>query len=285
MPVTSPITGIFYWQTREIKAKFNTKITLILRLKTINSFTSRIATKAILISYLLLSGLAIAHDESSYTKTAQDNKIIFGTTNAQNTQFFQRAERILGAAFAKLGYQFSLVNLPNKRNLLWANEDKIDGIAFRIGHLAGIYPNLIKVDEALFTIKQWVYSREKISIDGWQSLYPYTLAYEQGTLFIEQNQHHFQQVIPVVSSEKAFAMIEKKRADITITSQSTGDTLLNQYLSTYKGKIKRQTPALVEISLYSYFHRKHEILSVALSEQLKVMKANGEYQRLFEQVK
>ncbi|GHE83616.1 transporter substrate-binding domain-containing protein [Thalassotalea profundi] len=213
-----------------------------------------------------------------------NNKLIFGTTNSSDTQLFKQANAILTYAFSQLNYEFSLVNLPNKRNLLWANDEKLDGIAFRVDKLEDFYPNIVKVEEALFTTEQWVYSRKNIEVDGWQSLYPYILAYEQGSLFIEQNKDYFLNVIAVTSTENAFALVDKQRADFTITSQSTGDLLLERNKD-YAGKIKRQSPALIEISMFSYMHQKHQGLAVELAQELKKMKANGKYDALMHQVR
>lgn len=228
------------------------------------------------------NGLPKSLSGSSISKTK--DKLIFGTTNSPDTKLFKQASIILTHAFSRLNYEFSLVNLPNKRNLLWANDEKLDGIAFRVDKLEDIYPNIVRVEEAIFTIKQWVYSRKPIEVDGWQSLYPYTLAYEQGSLFIEENKDYFQYVIPVTSTESAFALVEKQRADFTITSQSTGDLLLERNKD-YADKIKRQSPALLKTSMFSYLHQKHQGLAFDLAQELKKMKASGEYDVLMNQVR
>lgn len=225
----------------------------------------------------------VINSDISPLENHEQHKLIFGTTNAPHTMLFKQANVILTQAFSELGCQFSLVNLPNKRNLLWANDEKIDGIAFRVNKLEDLYPNLVRVDEALFTIEQWVFSAKDIEVDGWQSLYPYTVAYEQGTLFIEENKDYFLYTIPVISTENAFALVEKQRADLTITSKSTGDFILS-HNQDYAKTIKRQTPALVEISLFSYLHEKHRGLAVELAQVLKKMKQSGQYEQLLKQV-
>ncbi|GAA5141671.1 substrate-binding periplasmic protein [Thalassotalea piscium] len=244
------------------------------------------------LTYLLLGvlfltpqaySLNLAREALPYVAQTKQNKLIFGTTNGSHTLLFKQADLILTHAFAQLGYQFSLVNLPNKRNLLWANEDKIDGIAFRVDNFENIYANLVRVNETIFSVEQWVYSKKTIDVDGWENLYPYTVAYEQGTLFIEENKDYFQYLMQVSSTEQAFELVYKDRADFTITSKSTGDLILKHH-ENYKGKIMRQSPALVEIHMFSYLHQKHQAIAIKLAEVLKVMKENGEYNQLIQSI-
>ncbi|XQW86701.1 substrate-binding periplasmic protein [Thalassotalea piscium] len=212
------------------------------------------------------------------------NSLVFATTNKPQTKLYKKANLILTYAFAKLNYEFSLVNLPNKRNLLWANEEKIDGIAFRIASVAQHYPNLVRVEEPIFTIEHWVYSRKPINVDGWDSLSTYSIAYEQGSLFIEENMKSLSYLFPASSSESAFALVYKKRADLTITSKSTGDDIIAANQTLYQNKIKRQHPALIKTVMFSYLNKKHKQLATDLAQILKKMKASGEYQDLIAQI-
>ncbi len=236
-----------------------------------------------LVSMLLLGLLtSIATDSSAFSNTKPN--IMFGTTNTAESLLFKQADVILGYAFKQLGYQFTLQHFPNKRSLVSANNNKIDGIAFRIDALTDKYPNLVKVDEVLFSLEQFVFSREPMEINGWSSISQYSIAYERDTYFIEQQKALLPNLIPVSNSNQAFQMVFHQRADLTITSEKTGQKVLYQYQCIFKDTVKQQHPAIAQLHLFSYMNKKHQALSVKLAQQLKQMKAIGEFARLLASV-
>ncbi|GLX79092.1 hypothetical protein tinsulaeT_24320 [Thalassotalea insulae] len=233
----------------------------------------------VLVSILLI-GILTSPPSISCALTKTKPNIEFGTTNTPESLLFKQAHAILQHAFQQLGYQFTLKHLPNKRSLMFANNNNIDGIAFRIESLTSKYPNLIKVEEVLFSLEQFVFSRKPIEVNGWQSLSPYNIAYERGTYFIEQHKAVLPNLFPVGSSNQAFQMVFHERADLTITSAKTGQKILNQYQFLFNGAIQQQSPAIAQLNLYSYLHKKHQRLAKELAQQLRQMKANGEFDRI-----
>ena len=237
------------------------------------------------ITTLLISVNASAQHISSkeFNDLNPPQIIVFGTTNAKNTLLFRQAQHVLTYAFNQLGHDFRLLHLPNKRALIWSNDEKLDGVAFRVATIdADRYPNLVIVDESLFVREQSVFSRKTIDIDGWESMKELSVAYEQGTQFIENNRHHFKALYPVISTVKAFDMVFDGDADITITSKATGQLLLKNHRAQFNDEISLQTPYLVEIELYSFMHKKHQILAEKLQKKLRQMKKEGSYQRLLD---
>ncbi|WP_206483333.1 transporter substrate-binding domain-containing protein [Thalassotalea sp. G2M2-11] len=224
-----------------------------------------------------------AHNQAILAKKSA-NDIVFGSTNNVNSILFKQANLILTHAFKQLGYSFTLVHLPNKRSMVWANVNKIDGVAFRIQSLTSIYPNLIKVEEELFDIKQYAFSTKNIKINGWQSIQPYRIAYERGTVFIENQKEQLEQLIPVNSTEQAFHMTFRDRADMTITGQSTGQAVLARNSALFKGAVKQQYPAITSLKLFSYMHNYHQELANQLATQLKAMKKSGKFEQLLQAI-
>ncbi|WP_448569718.1 substrate-binding periplasmic protein [Thalassotalea ganghwensis] len=240
-----------------------------------------ILLSSVLFAKPILQGTRDHHDDQSQRVT-----VVFGTTNAKHTLLYRQAQEVLTFAFNQLGYDFRLLHMPNKRALIWTNDKKLDGVAFRVASLdAQLYPNLIRVDESLFIIEQSVFSRQNIAVDGWSSLSQLTVAYEQGTQFIEENRQHFKALYPVISTVKAFDMVYDGGADITITSQATGEMILKNYRARFNDKISVQTPPLVELNLYSFMHKQHQDLAEKLQLTLQQMKKDGNYQRLLEKAK
>lgn len=216
-----------------------------------------------------------------HVKQPSLTKVILGTTNSPDTPLYQNANKVLSVAFKRLGYKLAIETLPNKRSLFWANSGHIDGDLFRISELSlKEFPNLHKVSEALFTVDQSVLSKKEITINGWDSVKCYTIAYERGTKFIESNESIFKQAIQVNSTEQALDLVYSDKADLTITSFSTASKFLNKNKK-YQKVIKILQPPLVSITLHTYINKKrHPELANALSLQLKAMKESGELQRL-----
>jgi len=205
-------------------------------------------------------------------------KFILGTTNSAESLLFKQADRILGLAFKRLGYQLQLLSLPGKRSLRLANQGEVDGVAFRVQTLSQkSYPNLVIVEESLFAIEQVVFSRNDIQVDGWSSMQNYSIAYERGTQFIEQHETSFKRVIPVNSTEQALLLVLFERADLTITSRQTGLQILNDQKDTFAGKVKVIEPAVVNIKLFPFLHKKYQDLVPLLRNELTAMKNNGEF--------
>ncbi|CAH9055950.1 hypothetical protein PSECIP111951_01354 [Pseudoalteromonas holothuriae] len=207
--------------------------------------------------------------------------ITLATTNDPRTPLYQKTNQVLNAALAELGFALTVVTLPNKRSLSWANLGKVDGKLFRISNLdLAKLPNLEQVTEAIAIVDQSVIGKEHIIVNGWQSMQSYTIAYERGTVFLDKNQARFKGVILVDDFHQAIQLISMDRADITVTSHATANRLLN--LSPVKfSDIKIHTPPLVKIKLHTYINKtRHPNLAKQLAQILHTMKQDGRYQQL-----
>jgi len=209
--------------------------------------------------------------------------IVLSTTNHSDTPLYQQANKILSVALLKLGYRLTIKTLPNQRSLLWANNGITDGELFRVSTLnLKTLPNLLQVTEPLFTIDQSVLSKIEIDVDGWNSMKNYSIAYERGTKFIEENEDKFKHVYLVNRTEQAISMVFNDRADLTITSFSTATKFLRKNKAHAKS-IKILQPPLARITLHVYLNKqRHEKLAKALSHVLKDMKKNGLFQKALE---
>ncbi|WP_448548442.1 hypothetical protein [Thalassotalea fusca] len=223
-----------------------------------------------IVSALMLGNIAPANAHE-YLKSASDNitHIILGTTNEPESPLFQEAELILTEVFHDLGYTFELQSITGARSLFWANSGKIDGVAFRVANLdAQAYGNLKRVDTPIFTISQSVISRQPMVIDGWASMSEYVIAYERGTIFIEEKLDMFKDAIMVSTSSQALGMVQLERADVTILNEKTAKKLFDKnelHLST----LVINQPPITQIVLYPYINEiKHPGLADSIAEVL-----------------
>lgn len=236
--------------------------------------------------HILLIKILFLCASVSAQQAFQVKEIILGTSNGEATPLYQKAERVLTAAFAELGYRLKIESLPNKRSLLWADNGKVDGDLFRVSDLdIKLFPSLVRVNEPLFVIDQSVIGKAGVQVDGWESMKSYILAYERGTKFIDANRDKFANIILVGNFEQALSLINSGRADITITSRETATRYLSLIGSKYTG-FKIYRPPLTEIALHVYLNKeRHPHLADKLSLVLQKMKIDGCFQALSETTK
>ena len=141
--------------------------------------------KVFFVFLILLLWSGELQSQETYQKT-----IHFGTLNSPRTKVYQRAFALLTEAFKRNGLGFSMEVLPGKRSLMYVSQGVIDGDAFRVHTLnqSDEYPEIVRVDEPILIIDQSVWSKKDIKVDGWESLKPYSIVYERGTLFIEKHE-------------------------------------------------------------------------------------------------
>ncbi|NQZ22006.1 MAG: ABC transporter substrate-binding protein [Colwellia sp.] len=246
-------------------------------LVSVSSFSSSLGS-----SKLIAKSTALASMNNSAIPDAVPH-IILGTTNHADTPLYQQANKILSVALLKLGYRLTIKTLPNQRSLFWANNGTTDGDLLRVSKLnLENFPNLQQVTEPLFTIDQSVLSKIEIEVDGWNSMKKYSIAYERGTKFIEENEDKFKHVYLVNRTEQAISMVFNDRADLTITSFSTATKFLSKNKA-HAETIKILKPPITRITLHVYLNKqRHKKLAQALSLVLKEMKKSGQFQQILE---
>ncbi|MBD1581138.1 substrate-binding periplasmic protein [Pseudoalteromonas sp. S16_S37] len=233
--------------------------------------------------YLVLAWLSLLfiNIPQAYSQNVPLRPITLSTTNDPRTPLYQQATQVLNVALAELGYELTVVTLPNKRSLSWANLGKVDGELFRVSDLDLVsLPNLEQVEQAIAVVDQSVVGKDHIVVDGWPSMKDYTIAYERGTAFLDKNQARFKGVILVNDFHQAIELISMGRADITITSRATAARLLSVSPIMF-ADVKIHTPPLVEIKLHTYINKQlHPHLAKRLSHLLFKMKQDGRFEQL-----
>ncbi len=209
----------------------------------------------------------------------------FGCLNAPETKLYKRAFVLLTEALKRNGRGLVMERLPGKRSLINVNLGVIDGDAFRVHDLnqANAYPDIVRVDEPILILDQSVWSKKEIKVDGWESLWPYSIVYQRGSRFIRDHESIFKSVQIVDGMQSVFTILKIDRADLTITSRETGRFYLKKFNLEDSG-IKVCYPPLLEIYLHTYMHKSHAPLAVKLAETLKRMKQDGTYKRLLNAV-
>lgn len=210
--------------------------------------------------------------------------ITMGTfSSPQDSPVSRICELIYKDAFSRLGYDFSYRVVPAQRASVDANSGVLDGEpARRIDHNLK-YPNLVRVDEPIYTVVFAAFSANKrLNFHGWESLKSDTLRvdYLRGIPVIQENLANFikpNNLYLLNDRAQASRRLLSGRADVYIDSELDFAALLqlkqNQNLAIYNVGIVDRIPT------YGFLHKKHQDLVVRLVEVLRQMKKDGRLQR------
>jgi polar amino acid transport system substrate-binding protein len=207
-----------------------------------------------------------------------ENQVITISTN--NTPLDRKALQLLSQeAFRRVGLEPRLISTPSERSLQMANQGEVDGEGLRIAGLNAQYPNLIQIPERFIGISFVAFSRDAmINLNqGWESLKPHRVAFITGWKMFEANASGARVVNRVSTPEQMFRMLEGGRIDVALYTRADGIHLIR---SMNLGSIAPLSPALKDVDMYLYLHKKHESLVPQIAKALREMKADGSYNQI-----
>jgi polar amino acid transport system substrate-binding protein len=218
-----------------------------------------------------------------------EKTIVFSTIWPESLSSFHEMFLIYSEAFKRLGYHFKIVNLPGERSMVDANSGVVDGEAARIASLdSNKYPNLIRVEESIFVLKEGAYSTDtSIRINGWESLRGkgFKVGLLKGIKSIEQKLPQYvekKDIVTLTNFEQCLKMVQAQRIDLLIVGTAVEESALMK--SDAYQDIKR-VGIVEEKIVYPWFHKRHKELVSQLADTLKAMKTEGTFQELIEQAK
>jgi polar amino acid transport system substrate-binding protein len=202
------------------------------------------------------------------------------TVSTNNTPLDRKAMEMLSReAFRRIGAEFKLISLPSERSLKSADAGEVDGEGLRVAGLTAQYPNLVQVPERYVRISFVAFAKDAtISLDnGWDSLKPYSVAYITGWKMFEANAASARAVSKVDKAEQIFQMLDSGRVDLALYTRADGVVLVREL---GLRAIAPVSPALKDVDMFLYLHKKHQALVPRLAHALKDMKADGTYNRI-----
>ena len=202
------------------------------------------------------------------------------TVSTNNTPLDRKALQALGQeAFRRVGVEFRLVGLPSERSLYAADRGEVDGEGLRVEGLSAQYANLVQVPERFIGVSFVAFARDRsIRVDrGWESLKPHSVAFINGWKMFEANASGARVVNRVDKPEQLFRMLDGGRVDLALYTRADGVALAREM---GLAGIASLEPALKDVDMYLYLHRRHEALVPRLAQALRDMKADGSWQRI-----
>lgn len=187
-------------------------------------------------------------------------------------------DRISVEAFKRIGREIVIERLPPARALKQANSGKSDGDLQRTRGLEKRYPNLVRVEEPLYTHDFVAFAKEKdLRTTGWDSLKGQKLGYLRGWEVYRKNVPEDAVVTLADSPKSLFDLMKRDRVDLILFSKWSGLWWTKQA----NVALKMLEPPLVSIDVYIYLNREHIGLAPKLEAALKDMKEDGTWQRIY----
>lgn len=195
-------------------------------------------------------------------------------TNERKTGFL---DIIATEAFKRNGIQLSLITLPAARGLKSANAGIVDGELTRVVGMEKLYPNLVPVPEMMMYMDFVGFSNNSsISINGWNTLKPYSVGFMRGWKIYEKNIPKGTDVLLADDAEQLFTLLERGRVDVVLYTRLMGLEIIRRRQIVGASQL---APPLAIKEMYMYLHKRHVDLAHEIGTTLAEMKAEGIYSR------
>jgi len=184
---------------------------------------------------------------------------------------------IVKGAFARIGANVALQQLPSERGLVMADAGQVDGDANRISGLEAAYPNLLRVPESNMTYEFTAFAlRPDVRVRHWDDLRHYAVAYIIGWKIYDENVRA-SSTVKVATPENLFALLRAGRVDVVLYYRLGG---LHYGRKLGLANLHALDPPLATREMYMYLNRRHADLVPRLADALRDMKKDGGYQRI-----
>ena len=187
-------------------------------------------------------------------------------------------DAVAGEAFRRADVKLRLVKLPAERALINANLGIGDGDLTRIAGLETQYPNLVRVPEKLVDYSFAAFSADATITARWDAIRARPVGYIKGWKIYEQKLVGAAHIVETEDAGQLFRLLSFGRIDVALYEHWLGVALMRQ--QGIKG-VRALEPALTTREMFIYLHKRHADLAPKLAAALAAIKAEGLYQRLY----
>lgn len=189
---------------------------------------------------------------------------------------------ILKEVFERIDIEIKIVQLPAERALVNANSGIDDGEAHRIVGIEKIFPNLIPVPVTWPKMRFVAFTMgEDFPTDNWSQLNSRPVAFINGWKILEREITDNGQVTLARDANQLFDLLTHGRVEVVIYDAWLGLAHLQE--NNIQG-VRILEPAFAERDLYMYLHKKHADLVPRVEKSFRAVKADGTYDRYFNQI-
>ena len=187
-------------------------------------------------------------------------------------------DAVAGEAFRRAGVKLRLVKLPAERALINANLGLGDGDLTRIAGLEAQYPNLVRVPEKLIDWTFAAFSKNAALPARWDVIRAHPTGHIKGWKIYERELVGAPNIVEAQDARQLFRLLELDRIQVALYERWLGAALIRQQGT--KG-VRTLDPPLATREMFIYLHKRHAALVPKLAAALAAIKAQGLYQRLY----
>ncbi|NRD72329.1 hypothetical protein HQQ94_03540 [Shewanella sp. VB17] len=196
-------------------------------------------------------------------------------------------------ALTRLNIDFSYVVMPAIRSSKMTDIGKVDGETARVATYGTAHPNMIRIEEPIFTANLSAYSNDQsIKINAWKDIQnsQYTVEYYRGIYLTHKRLTGYissdrltNSSTPSESLHKLIRPKNRGKIDLYIGVEQFTTELLTR--PEFIGSNIQMIAHLENISFYGYLHQRHHDLAIKLAEVFRQMKSEGLLQTYFKQAR
>ncbi|MET3131352.1 polar amino acid transport system substrate-binding protein [Oxalobacteraceae bacterium GrIS 1.11] len=184
--------------------------------------------------------------------------------------------------FKRVGLQVEIQASSAERGLLNANSGIDDGDVSRVLGIDSTYRNLVRVPETVMYYQMVAFSRRpRFTVRGGDGLQAYDVGILTGWKILERTIVGSRSLVKLETGHQLFAMLDKDRIDVAVIEKLEG---LHFIQSMGLKDIEIMDAPVAEGDWYLYLNKKHAALAPVLAAELRKMKLDGSYQRIFDGV-
>jgi polar amino acid transport system substrate-binding protein len=205
--------------------------------------------------------------------------VLAGAEDVKNSFHGEWLQLIYDEAFRRLGYRLVYRAYPAKRSGAMSDQGSVAGEINRVADYGEQHPNLVRVDEAHFSMRFVAYSvGPKPVLNGWASLKgtSYRVEYRSGVAAAMKALPNYiaeSRLSNVGSTPSGLRKLLRDRTDIFIDLERVVEGFLDD--EEFKDAKITGVGTMEESKFHAFLHKNHAQLAPALARTLRSMKTEG----------
>jgi len=218
--------------------------------------------------------------------SANPKIVVGGSSELKSTIYGIWSEMIYREAFKRLNYDFEYVSFPTARVKYQFIKGKLDGEINRISSYNDGRDNLLRVEEAHFTMKNIAYFTDpELLIESWDSFDKIEkhVEYRKGSKILHDKiepRVSRQNRSTVTTATQGMKRVLLGRTDIYIELEGTAHFVLNKLGENYDINKFQPPVVLHEENSYLFLHNRYHVLAGNVSLEIIKMKKEGVIEEL-----
>lgn len=188
------------------------------------------------------------------------------STGPKSNIYIEFLSGVIPGVYHAIGMEVVVDYTSLEKSLVLVNSGISDAELFRAAIVLEKYPNLLRIDEPLFTIETTAFYYRDLTVTDWESLRGYRVSFVRGIKSYENGLSGFTHVIPSDTLETAFMLLQKGRVDCVITGKLNGLNMVKQMGLEEDLKV---SDSIESFPVYHYINKKNKEIKSSIESEIK----------------